>query len=282
MHIQSLVDPRENLSGIGSALERCIHTWSTQSQTSSDVLWDVERLVELAEHCMDKESLLQMLGDAQEFCSTVSTDGDNGIDSFEQNRRIAAMLRMLMALPLELRTGTEQISNVELLAMKHHIHTNLLEQHSTPEGKLSALLALDFVVTHKNTPCFSDAIVQKAQDMYTMLGEDVVIDDAPKRPLSITLPELTAEIQRGPLNESLNAVVEFKGKESFTVARCPMTLFGLVDGGRWECRSCHRNYSRPPQPRHYYKHWRRVPAPPTCPICAGIVGLTQPEWLFNQ
>eukprot|EP00889_Picochlorum_renovo_P000750 jgi/Picre1/27780/NNA_000744.t1 len=142
---------------------------------STDVLWDVERLVELAEHCMDKESLLQMLGDAQDFCSTVTTDGHEDIDYFEQSRRIAAMVRMLMALQTEPESEIEQISNIELLAMKHHIHTNLLEQHNTAEEKLSALLALDFVVTHRDSPCLSDATVQEAQDMYSMLGEDVVV-----------------------------------------------------------------------------------------------------------
>lgn len=277
IHIQSLVDPKGDSSGIERALERCIHAWSTQAETARETLWDVERLVEFAEHCMDKESLMQMLQHVRALCISEN----NNIESFEQSRRTVAMLRILMALSMEPETGMERISSMELLAMKHHIHINFLGQRHTSEENLSTLLALDFVVTHKNDPCFSDAIVQAAQDMYRMLGEDVVTDDAPKRPLSTTFPDLTASIQGGSLNESLQAIVELRGSESFTVARCPMTLFGLVDGGRWECRSCHKNFSIPPEPCYFQKHLQRVPTPPRCPICAGIVGLSKPEWLLN-
>ena len=274
-HIQSVIGPDTEAPSITDALESCIDRWissASEPRSGRAILWDIERLAVLSKH-MDSnaERLTEMLQRVQ---------GKAGLGLNEQNLPcvvskvsplcVAVLIHLLKALRNSYKNML-QISDLEMVMMKSAIESILARDAGEEDNQhLSALLALDFVVSHKSSHqwIFTEDFVQKVRSVYSLLGEDVVVDEnPPDRQVSRSMKHLVARMRPGPLHESLVASVssQHDSSEPCLVPRCPATLLGILDGGVWACQSCHRSYSRPTRPEFYTRGTF------ACTLCAGLV-----------
>lgn len=275
LHIQSVVGPGAEVPCILDALKCCIDGW-VQSTIGRASLWDIERLAVLSER-MDQSGkeiakILQMLQDKA------------GIGLNAQNMpciltkisiaHVAVLIHALRVIQNQQHSKILSISDLEMVMMKDVVWNLITRSHDGDDTwRLSALLALDFVVSHQKSHgwIFTDNMVQKTKETYSILGEDEYVEEEPpKRQISASIKNLMATMRSGSVEESLRASVltnNNTSEEPCVVMRCPATLLGMLDGGEWSCQSCHRSFSQPTRPM-CFSHGNFA-----CPLCAGIVEL---------
>lgn len=277
LHIQSIVGHDAEIPDVLLAVRQHVDSW-VSSDMRGAALWDASRMFLMAVSALDKKQVSNLLVDIQARAGVGGIK--NGAPSTyeatkETPRYAAAMIHLLYAFP-QSYDGVLALSDWELIALKTHLESII---HSQGMDTLSRVLAIDcFACQNVSHPwLFTNNEWKAVKTMYAQLGfEPQDPETLQARPLSLDGAKgMTAPIQKGSV---LTATIKYEG-ESCTLERCPMTLMANLDGGMWQCRTCSRHFSTPPQPA---QHSRLGPFSPfTCPLCAGCVGQSTPQWLLK-
>ena len=281
LHVQSVVGRNAEIPDVLRAVREHVEAWVSNIDMRGSALWDASRMFLMAVSALDKKQVSDLLVDIQAragVCGMKVGAPSSYKATMETPRYAAAMIHLLYAFP-QSYDGVLALSDWELIALKTHLESIIQPQGKTELDLLSRVLAMDcFACQNASHPwLFTSKECKSMQPMYAQLGFEPSDPERPQpRPLSVEGSSgLTAPIQKGSV---MTATIQYEG-ESCTLERCPMTLVANLDGGMWQCRTCSRHFSTPPQPAQFS---RLGPFSPfTCPLCAGCVGQSTPQWLLK-
>lgn len=282
VHILSLVGPGAEVSSIPKALTSCVDRWAKCVENRNiyrSIMWDIERLSNLLlKMSSDSREISEVLKLLQEKSGIVVNEGNvPGIVGVISPGYVTALIHVLRCLNHPRFERIVDVADLEMVMMRDNIERIISEEASKQNEVhiLSALLALDFIISHEKTHkwIFSEDFVAMARAKYGVFGEDVVTDEhPPKRLVSPSIKNLVASMGSGSIQETLLASISTSKKnpnESCIVSRCPASLLVMLDGGEWLCQSCQRCFGIPTRPRHFLN------GSFMCTLCAGIVEINK-------
>lgn len=286
----------ESLREMCQTLKDLVSTW-VDSSAPAGALWDAERMAALLENLLPRESMAETLLAIQREAgvSRAKNDGVPGTWSLRDPSRrtyrtAAAMLHVLRALQGDYEDQLVKIADWEMISMQGHLSSIFSKargkgSEKTESDTLTLLLAIDLVVAaHGSHPwIFPSAVLKQAEALRDTFDDDEASES--RRRVSMDLAAnfvatmtTACDGTVASMDRALEAhVVDSSRKtaEAFTVMRCPATLQGNLDGGRWICSSCKRSYISPPHPTHLGLE----PGTVACILCASKVCADIPYYI---
>lgn len=268
------------MTSLQYGIEQTIDSWIEGRGTRNGALWDLDRMLLLAETWMMQDSVGSVVASLKRRYDALQESKDPALKDLSW-RYLACIMRIYQTCSGEVIAPAIDRGVLEMKILANGMEDILRRGFTNPESKLSALLAADWIMLQRNQPeLVSSDLVSLAEEAYIACSEDIPVDSSiPPRPLTPEEATILSPMQGYNAKASLTAVVQQQGEPDFEISRCPFTLFANLDCEAWCCRICGRMFQRAPR-KSADNTLRRTSAVLQCPVCAGLVGPQIPDFLL--